>query len=163
MWAAVDAAVDIIVVNAIAVDPPVSVDVYVDEALAAAREEGILVILPAAHEDDEAWPQRLGLIVGAASGDEPVNGNSAGEVDLYAPGYELVSTWSQGRYARRSGPDMASTVVAGLAALLITDGASPLEAGELLLRTTSLGADGTRHVDLSAAREAALGVVPDEG
>ncbi len=112
----------------------------VDEAVRYADSRGVLMVHAAGNDatnqDDEAsFPNRfyedggeaaLWIEVGASDwGDAnalaaPFTNYSPSRVDVFAPGVEILSTTPDNQYERNQGTSMASPVVAGVAALIMS-------------------------------------------
>ena len=114
------------------------------EALAAAKKAGLITVCAAGNEgaaSDLGYPARyaeegLCLAVGAVRTDRRIadfsnTGRGLARMGLVAPGFEVLSTITGGRYARFSGTSMAAPHIAGVLALALAKhdrygGATPL-------------------------------------
>lgn len=115
---------------------------WVDEAVEYARTKGVLLVHAAGNDGkniDSSWNfpsptyKKSGIkasnwITVGASGDPKIGGLTAGfsnygkaEVDVFAPGVKIYSTIPGGNnYGNAQGTSMASPVVAGLAAFILS-------------------------------------------
>ena len=98
----------------------------VDEAVAHARREGVVLVAAAGNDGPEnsasdQWPANMEgmLVVSALNAGRPAwFSNSLGEtLGVYAPGTGLCTTQAGGGYWLQSGTSMAAAVVAGQVAL----------------------------------------------
>jgi hypothetical protein len=98
----------------------------IEAAVAYARDRGCLLVAAVGNRDGAStsvlYPAALPAVLAVAATtaeDLPWSeGNRGPEVDLAAPGVEIVSTSSYGRYAKMTGTSMATPHVSGLASLV---------------------------------------------
>lgn len=100
------------------------------DAIAYARSAGMLLIAAAGNNNPGivAYPGRMAdvLSVSATNNDDVFcnavtcgwNSNNGNELDLCAPGDDILSTWTNGSYTYLFGTSMATPHVTGLAALV---------------------------------------------
>lgn len=113
----------------------------VRDAIDEAAEAGILVVAAAGNDGQDETPyeedQPL-LVVGAIDTDGRRWADSnADERTLFAPGTDILSTWSEGRYARSDGTSFATPIVAAGAAMLMGAGLERADAAQRLLDTAA--------------------------
>lgn len=101
---------------------------YVQELLIALKEEGIPVVCSAGNNGQEnvLYPAKYEEVIAVGSYTDPTLKNRSDfssyglELDLMAPGDEILSTYLDKGYAVMSGTSMAAPVVTGVIALLIS-------------------------------------------
>jgi subtilisin family serine protease len=126
-----------------------------EDAIARLEESGVSVVIAAGNESQDTANVApagydIGLIVSAydAEGGSD-NGfawftNFGDEVDITAPGVEILSTYPGGTYAPLSGTSMATPLVAGAVAAYYAENpaATPAEAFAAVVSTGEGGYDG---------------------
>lgn len=137
------------------------VDRDVEAAIREAHEAGAVVVGAAGNEGDDDVPYSSDLplaVVGAAdrSGQRWHRSNADADT-LFAPGVDIVSTWSGGRYAQSSGTSFAAPIVAAGAAMLLDAGVAHDEVTSLLRERARPmpHSDGVDLVDLAGSLDAA--------
>lgn len=153
--------------------PPVNLpvdllrDPEVDQAIERAAQSGAAVVIAAGNEDQPqtAYDADVEGVVVVGSTDRRDRrasfSNYGPGLDLVAPGVDIHSTYWQSRYATASGTSMSVPLVAGTAALLMSQGRTNVQALNRITATAEdLGAPGRDnqfgHGLLDVAR--ALGV-----
>jgi len=122
-----------------------------EDAIQRLEDAGVTVVIAAGNETqdtDNVAPAGfgLGMVVSAYDAAGGDNGyayfsNYGDEVDVAAPGVDVVSTYPGGTYVEMSGTSMAAPLVAGAAAAYLAEnpGASPADVRSALIAT---GEDG---------------------
>ncbi|MGH8887639.1 MAG: S8 family serine peptidase [Egibacteraceae bacterium] len=131
------------------------VDAQVEQAIRAAAEAGVLVVVAAGNDGRDAVPYREDLpvlVVGATDRSDHVwpRSNRDARV-LFAPGVEILSTWNGGRYAKADGTSFAAPIVAAGAAILRGQGLAAGQARARLVGAAVRVGSGLGRVDLAAA------------
>jgi flagellar hook assembly protein FlgD len=91
-----------------------------------AKSKGVLIVAAAGNDDsyDETYPASLDGVIGVSatdSGDEITDfSNYGNSIDFAAPGEDIYSTINGSKYGSMDGTSMASPVVAGVAALILS-------------------------------------------
>lgn len=144
-----------------------------EEAVQLASDSGVLVIGAAGNDGRSvdtapvypaAFQAPLLLAVSATApggGLSPVSNFGAGNVELAAPGQDIVSTATGGGYERRTGTSMAAPHVAGALVLLAAarPDLGPIGWREALLSTARRGLPvSSGSLNLSGALQSTLGV-----
>lgn len=101
----------------------------VEQVLASADQNGILLIAAAGNKgiasaatDTVQYPAKSSHVIAVAAIDDNLQradfSSSGSDIELTAPGVDIVSTSSNGKYELRSGTSVAAPFVTGMAAIL---------------------------------------------
>ncbi|WP_281883782.1 S8 family peptidase [Paenibacillus sp. YYML68] len=97
-----------------------------ESAVLNAYERGVIIVASSGNEGKRAevdYPARLPQViaVGATNrqGRIAVFSNDGKQIDIYAPGERVYSTWLNGKYHELSGTSMATSHVSGVVALML--------------------------------------------
>lgn len=143
-------------------------------AVDAAYAAGIVVVAAAGNEgnppgkgDNVIYPAKYSSVIAVAAtnqDDERPKWSSTGpDLELAAPGVDILSTWNDGGYEGKSGTSMAAPHVSGTVALVLASGLYTVDEVRSILQATAddLGAagwDSKYGYGLLDAEEAATGV-----
>ena len=117
-----------------------------EEALRAAYRMGTVVVASSGNEGKVGeidYPARYRnvIAVGATAKHNKMAAfsNRGKRIDIYAPGYKVISTWLNGYYQELSGTSMATSHVSGVIALILSvkPGLSPLMVKRSLIHSST--------------------------
>lgn len=132
-------------------------------ALAYAAANGVIVIAAAGNNDPGPnypahYSDQLAVItVGATDRNDAIasfSGGLASDIDVFAPGVDIYSSYPYNGFALGTGTSMAAPIVAGEAALLIADhpewSAAEIEQ-RIIAKGATVSGSSAKRVDLAAA------------
>lgn len=109
------------------------------KAIQAATAAGIIVVCSAGNRGPNgvmSYPGRFPETIAVAASDRKDNvasfSSRGSEVDVIAPGVNVISTMMDGTYNRKSGTSMACPHVSGLAALALSAGYKPSQVRNMI-------------------------------
>lgn len=130
----------------------------VEAAIQEAHASGVTVVAASGNEGRATTPYAPGvpvIVVGASDREDRVWPHSnRDDRTLFAPGVEVISTYTGEGYARADGTSFAAPVVSAGAAILRSAGLSPAQVRDRLYATARPGIGGAGRVDLAAAASA---------
>ncbi|WP_245856178.1 S8 family peptidase [Paenibacillus rigui] len=118
-----------------------------ESAVRNAYQAGVIVVASSGNEGKQAtidYPARLRQViaVGATTrkGQIASFSNNSKNIDIYAPGEKIYSTWLRGKYHELSGTSMATSHVTGVIALMLSrrPGLKPLQIKSLIKKNAKL-------------------------
>ena len=143
----------------------------VADAVEHAADEGVVLVAAAGNEGEEdsvGYPAAYDEVIAVSATDEDddiADFSSRGpEVELAAPGVDVLSAVARDDYEEFSGTSMASPHVAGGAAQLVADGTTDREQVRQQLKDTAddIGLDDTEQGEGRLNVAAALGIEDDD-
>lgn len=95
------------------------------QAIQKAHRAGIVIVAASGNESSRCdWPARYDEVIAVGAIDRRKHkayfSNTGPELDVTAPGVNILSTYLNGTYARLSGTSMATPVVSGAIALILS-------------------------------------------
>lgn len=136
----------------------------VEDAIAQAHAAGVLVVAAAGNEGRSQIPYSETtpvVIVGASDRNDGIwPGSNRDARTLFAPGVEIVSTYTGHGFARADGTSFATPIVSAGAAILRASGLSADDIRNRLYATARPVAAGRGRVDLAAATAGATAAGP---
>jgi subtilisin len=124
------------------------------DAIKRARAAGVVIVAASGNESTSCgWPAAYDEVIAVGAVDQALDkanfSNFSKEVDIAAPGVNILSTYMNGGYAKLSGTSMATPIVAGVIALIQSFArrngikATPdMIIGMINQRSVDLGTDG---------------------
>lgn len=118
-----------------------------ESAVRNAYQSGVIIVASSGNEGKQAtidYPARLRQViaVGATTrrGQIANFSNNSKNIDIYAPGEKIYSTWLRGKYHELSGTSMATSHVTGVIALMLSrrPGLKPLQIKSLIKKNARL-------------------------
>ncbi|MBP1153439.1 MULTISPECIES: S8 family peptidase [unclassified Paenibacillus] len=131
-----------------------------EAAVLSAYQAGVIIVASSGNEGKLAevdYPARLRQViaVGATTrkGRIAPFSNAGRQIDIYAPGEKIYSTWLRGKYHELSGTSMATSHVSGVIALMLArrPGLKPLRVKRILSKNSRFIIKSGRKI--SRARE----------
>lgn len=112
-----------------------------DEAVKKAYHAGTVIVASSGNDGrrghvDFPASHKCSISVGATDEQKKIASfsNKGEQIDIYAPGHQILSTWPSGKYHRLSGTSMATSHVSGVIALMMArkQSLSPYEIKKIL-------------------------------